>query len=238
MGSSTTFRVVTSLPTLSVRACCRFLWCSASHPWPRSGRPRAPIACLAAAALLVTLDEVIQLAIPSRAFEWKDLAWSLTGVLVFGLIATGVQWIGRRRRVRLNDVIRSHPIVIIRSWPDFSGEFVSQNTIFYPSYNHLQHESTEPLSRTPGLVCGSPTTSIPADAAAVLRPRAAQGCGYPLCRIIFPLPRLDAQQAPPIACRVQHAHDRHTVRTRQIEDQVIVEVLDPPLAQPGQFGRP
>jgi VanZ family protein len=64
-----------------------------------SGRPRAPIACLAAAALLVTLDEVIQLAIPSRAFEWKDLAWSLTGVLVFGLLATAVQWIGRRRRV-------------------------------------------------------------------------------------------------------------------------------------------
>lgn len=56
----------------------------------------SPIASLAAAALLVTLDEVIQLAIPSRAFELKDLAWSLTGVLVFGLAATGIQQIKRR----------------------------------------------------------------------------------------------------------------------------------------------
>jgi hypothetical protein len=64
-----------------------------------SGRPRAPIACLAAAALLVTLDEVIQLAIPSRAFEWTDLTWSLIGVLVFGLMATAVQWMGRQSRV-------------------------------------------------------------------------------------------------------------------------------------------
>ena len=59
-------------------------------------RRLSPIASLAAVALLVTLDEVIQLAIPSRAFELKDLAWSLTGVLVFGLAATGIQQIRRR----------------------------------------------------------------------------------------------------------------------------------------------
>jgi hypothetical protein len=51
---------------------------------------------MAAATLLVTLDEVIQLAILSRTFSLDDLAWSFSGVLVFGLIATGFQWIGRR----------------------------------------------------------------------------------------------------------------------------------------------
>jgi hypothetical protein len=52
----------------------------------------SPVAILAAAALLVTLDEIIQLAIPTRTFSLKDLAWSLTGVLVFGLAATGILW--------------------------------------------------------------------------------------------------------------------------------------------------
>ena len=56
----------------------------------------SPVASLAASSLLVTLDEVIQLAIPSRTFELKDLAWSLTGVLVFGLAAIGIQRIRRR----------------------------------------------------------------------------------------------------------------------------------------------
>ena len=63
-----------------------------------SGRPRAAIGSLTAAALLVTVDEVLQLAIPARAFEWSDLGCSLIGVLVFGFIAIGVQWLGRRRR--------------------------------------------------------------------------------------------------------------------------------------------
>jgi VanZ family protein len=64
----------------------------------RDARQRllSPIASLAAVALLVTLDEVIQLAIPTRAFELKDLAWSLAGVLVFGLAAMGLQ----RKRCR------------------------------------------------------------------------------------------------------------------------------------------
>jgi hypothetical protein len=51
----------------------------------------SPVASLAAASLLVTLDEVIQLAIPSRTFELKDLAWGLTGVLIFGLAAICIQ---------------------------------------------------------------------------------------------------------------------------------------------------
>jgi len=52
-----------------------------------------PTAILAAVALLVTLDEVVQLAIPSRVFDLDDLAWSLAGVLFFGLTATGMKWI-------------------------------------------------------------------------------------------------------------------------------------------------
>ena len=58
------------------------------------GRRLDPTASLTAAALLVTLDEVIQLAIPSRTFSLNDLAWSLAGVLIFGLAATGIRWIG------------------------------------------------------------------------------------------------------------------------------------------------
>ena len=52
----------------------------------------SPAASLAATALLVTLDEIIQLAIPTRTFSLNDLAWSLIGVLVFGLAATGILW--------------------------------------------------------------------------------------------------------------------------------------------------
>jgi polysaccharide biosynthesis protein VpsQ len=62
-------------------------------------RPLGPLASMAAATLLVTLDEVSQLAIASRTFSLDDLAWSFAGVLVFGLAATVVQWIVRRHRV-------------------------------------------------------------------------------------------------------------------------------------------
>ena len=51
----------------------------------------SPAVSLVAAALLVTLDEVMQLVISTRTFELKDLSWSLIGVLVFGLAAMGVQ---------------------------------------------------------------------------------------------------------------------------------------------------
>ena len=53
-------------------------------------RSLGPLASMAAAALLVTLDELVQLAIPSRAFSLDDMAWSLAGVLVFGLGAAGI----------------------------------------------------------------------------------------------------------------------------------------------------
>ena len=62
------------------------------------GRPLSPLASMAVATLLVTLDEVSQLAIPSRTFSLDDLAWSFAGVLVFGLAATGVEWIVHLRK--------------------------------------------------------------------------------------------------------------------------------------------
>jgi hypothetical protein len=43
---------------------------------------------------------VIQLAIPSRTFSLDDLAWSLAGVLVFGLAAAGIDRIRRLRGQR------------------------------------------------------------------------------------------------------------------------------------------
>ncbi len=61
------------------------------------GHPLGPLMSMAAATLLVTLDEVIQLAIPSRTFSLDDLAWSLAGVLVFGLAAAGIDRIRRHR---------------------------------------------------------------------------------------------------------------------------------------------
>ena len=61
------------------------------------GRSLGPLASMAAATLLVTLDEVSQLAIPSRTFSLDDLAWSLAGVLVFGLAAAGIDRIVRMR---------------------------------------------------------------------------------------------------------------------------------------------
>jgi VanZ family protein len=61
------------------------------------GRSLGPLASMAAATLLVTLDEVLQLVIPSRAFSLDDLAWSLSGVLIFGLAAAGIDRIRRQR---------------------------------------------------------------------------------------------------------------------------------------------
>ena len=61
-----------------------------------NSRRRGPVAMVTAIALLVTLDELIQLAIPSRTFSISDLAWSLAGVVVFGVAATAIQWIRQR----------------------------------------------------------------------------------------------------------------------------------------------
>lgn len=38
------------------------------------------------AAVLVTLDEVVQIWVPGRTFSWADLAMSLAGVVVFSLL--------------------------------------------------------------------------------------------------------------------------------------------------------
>ena len=62
------------------------------------GRRIGPTAIMTAVALLVTLDEIIQLAIPSRTLSLDDLAWSLAGVLVFGLAATTIEWILHLRK--------------------------------------------------------------------------------------------------------------------------------------------
>jgi VanZ family protein len=59
-------------------------------------RQFGPIASLVAATLLVTLGEIIQIAMPSRDFQLDDLAWSFAGILVFGLAATGLERIRRR----------------------------------------------------------------------------------------------------------------------------------------------
>jgi hypothetical protein len=41
---------------------------------------------------------------------------------------------------------------------------------------------------------------------------------------------LHAQQAPPVPCRTQHAHDRHAVRAGGVENQMVFEIFDVPLA--------
>lgn len=62
--------------------------------WATKYRIPGPLASMAAAAVLVTLEEVIQIAIPSRVFSLDDLAWSFAGVLVFGLAAAAIGRIG------------------------------------------------------------------------------------------------------------------------------------------------
>jgi VanZ family protein len=55
------------------------------------------IAIIITVALLVTLDEIIQLAIPTRTFSLEDLAWSLVGVATFGLAAAFIEWFWCKR---------------------------------------------------------------------------------------------------------------------------------------------
>jgi VanZ family protein len=51
-----------------------------------------PLACIAATLVLVTAEEVSQLAIPGRTFSWLDLAYSGAGVLAGGGLATLWLW--------------------------------------------------------------------------------------------------------------------------------------------------
>jgi polysaccharide biosynthesis protein VpsQ len=58
--------------------------------------------CVAGTLLLVTIDEVSQLAIPGRTFSWLDLAYSWAGVLLGG--AVGGLWLrGRTSRPVADD---------------------------------------------------------------------------------------------------------------------------------------
>ncbi len=68
------FFMVAGLSTISVR-----------------GRALGPLVCLLAAAVLITLDELIQLAIVVRTFALADLGWSYAGILVFGAFAVWVR---------------------------------------------------------------------------------------------------------------------------------------------------
>ncbi len=51
------------------------------------GRAYRGVLLLGAVVLLITLEELLQLAIPSRTFALADLAWSYAGIAVFGLPA-------------------------------------------------------------------------------------------------------------------------------------------------------
>ena len=54
---------------------------------PFRGRTAGPLLCLVVTTLLVTFEEITQLAIPTRHFTLLDLGCSYAGILVFGLAA-------------------------------------------------------------------------------------------------------------------------------------------------------
>lgn len=74
------------------------VWALAGSNW-RGIRLTAPL-CLAATLLLVSLEEVTQLAIPGRTFSWLDLAYSWAGVFVLGGL-TAVLVRGRTARAAI-----------------------------------------------------------------------------------------------------------------------------------------
>jgi VanZ family protein len=61
------------------------VWALAETNW--RGHRLTALGCLAGTLLLVTLEEVSQLALPTRTFSWLDLAYSWAGVLVLGGLA-------------------------------------------------------------------------------------------------------------------------------------------------------
>lgn len=50
-------------------------------------RTYGPFSVLGAITLLITLEEFVQLAVPSRTFDLTDLGWNYVGIAVFGLTA-------------------------------------------------------------------------------------------------------------------------------------------------------
>jgi len=70
------------------------VWALAGSTW-RGVRVTSAM-CVAVTLLLVSLEEVSQLAIRTRAFSWLDLAYSWAGVLVLGGLAAALV----RRRAR------------------------------------------------------------------------------------------------------------------------------------------
>ena len=65
--------------------------------------------------------------------------------------------------------------------------------------------------------------------------RCREARGRPDCRHWRQLVH-ESQQAPPVAGRVEHAHDGHAVRARFVEHQVVVEIPDPPFADARRSG--
>jgi len=61
------------------------VWALAETSW--RGRRLTAFGCVTGTLLLVSLEEVSQLALPTRTFSWLDLAYSWAGVLVLGGLA-------------------------------------------------------------------------------------------------------------------------------------------------------
>ena len=69
------------------------------------GRSYRGVLIMGAVVLLVTLEEFLQLAVPSRTFALADLGWSYAGIAVFGLPAI---WL-RRNQERCRTAQRGEP---------------------------------------------------------------------------------------------------------------------------------
>lgn len=62
------------------------------------GRSSRGVLMLGAVVLLITLEELLQLAIPARTFALADLGWSYAGIAVFGLPALWLRWVPDQQR--------------------------------------------------------------------------------------------------------------------------------------------
>lgn len=64
-----------------------FLIITGFSPVMVHNRTYGPFSMLGAITLLITLEEFVQLAVPSRTFDLTDLGWNYAGIAVFGLPA-------------------------------------------------------------------------------------------------------------------------------------------------------